>query len=65
MKTMGTLDMTNKLVYTNNSMRLENIEADELDGLYKLYKAECDRDKSQPDPKNFSIWLVEEGYIDD
>lgn len=45
--------------------RMEDLEADELDGLYKLYRTVCERDDTQPDFKSFHIWLVEEGYIDD
>ena len=51
------------LVYTESKMN--ELTKAELDGLFELYVAECDRDKSAPSFKDFNIWLVENGYIDD
>lgn len=45
--------------------QMEDLGADELDGLYKLYRAVCERDDSEPDLKSFHIYLVEEGYVSD
>lgn len=42
-----------------------DLDAEQLDGLYKLFVAECERDGSKPDFKSFHMWLVEGNYIDD
>lgn len=44
---------------------MEDLSAEDVDGLYKLYRTVCERDDSTPDLKSFNQWLTEEGYTSD
>lgn len=45
---------------------IDKLGADELDGLYQLYKTVCARlPITNPSLKDFHQWLTEEGYLDD
>lgn len=46
-------------------VQMADLDTHKLDGLYRLFVAECERDNSTPDFKSFHQWLVENGYIDD
>lgn len=46
-------------------MTMDEIDTDRIDSLYRLYAAECDREKTVSKLDEFEVWGVENGYWDD
>jgi len=44
-------------------VKYEDMPADTLESLYKLYRAVCERDKVAATLSDFHVWLQDEGYI--
>jgi len=50
---------------TATARDFDDMGADDLDNLYKLFVEYCRQRKEEPTLKDFHIWAIEMGYIDD